>query len=56
LQHCVDAGHIRQDQFLGSFPHPSTSAGDQVPFFLREKTRESITPGNPLLSRADWLD
>ncbi|SOE66704.1 hypothetical protein SAMN05446635_2909 [Burkholderia sp. OK233] len=56
LQHCVDAGLIRQDQFLGSFPHPSTSAGDQVPFFLREKTRESITPGNPLLSRADWLD
>lgn len=56
LQHCVDAGLIRQDQFLGSFPHPSTNAGDQVPFFRREKTRESITPGNPLLPRADWLD
>ncbi|WOD17065.1 hypothetical protein [Paraburkholderia kirstenboschensis] len=40
LQHCVDAALIRQDQFLGSFPHPSTSVGDQVPFFLREDERK----------------
>jgi hypothetical protein len=40
LATCVDAALIRQDEFLGSFPHPSTSVGDQVPFFLREDERK----------------
>ena len=56
LQSCVDNGLIRADQFLGSFAHPSSTAGDQVKYFLREKSRAEITPGNPLLHRADYLD
>ena len=56
LQFCVDEGLIRADQFIGSFPHPSAGAGDQVVYFLRQKTRADITPRNPLLSRVDTLD
>ncbi|KWU26302.1 hypothetical protein [Burkholderia cenocepacia] len=56
LRFCVDKGLIRADQFIGSFPHPSSGAGDQVAYFLRQKSRGDITPRNPLLSRVDTLD
>jgi hypothetical protein len=56
LQYCVDKGYIRQDQFLGSLAHPSSSNGSQVGYYLREVARSDFNPRDPVLSRVGWLD
>lgn len=56
LQYCVDKSLIRPEQFLGSFPHPSSSGGSQVDYFLRVKPRVEIKPTNPTFHILDRLD
>lgn len=56
LQWCIDNGYLRQEQLVGAFCHPSTTGGSTTRYYLREVTREDLTPRNPVLNRCDWLD
>jgi len=56
LEWCVTHGHLRKEQVLGAFCHPSTNGGSTVGYFLREKGKQDMKPTDPVLSRCDWLD
>lgn len=56
LTWCVANGFLNSDQLLGEFPHPSTRAGNQVGYFLREIPRDALKPKNPVTARCNWLD
>lgn len=55
LEWCVEKGLLRKEQ-VAAFAHPSTSAGSQVNYFVRQRTRDSFDPKDPVLRRCDWLD
>lgn len=55
LEWCAEQGLLDQRQ-VASFAHPSTSAGSQVGYFVRERSRASFNPKDPVLKRCDWLD
>lgn len=56
LAWCVSHGHLRADQVLGAFCHPSNTGGSTVKYFLREVGRNDLKPTDPVRSRCDWLD
>ncbi|MBW0117150.1 hypothetical protein [Pseudonocardia abyssalis] len=56
LTWCVDEQLLGANQLLGAFPHPSTSGGSQVDYFLRKKSRDDLHPSDPVRARLDWLD
>lgn len=55
LEWCAAQGLLRREQ-VAAFAHPSTSAGSQVGYFLRQRDRRSFNPKDPVLRRCDWLD
>jgi len=55
LEWCAAQGLLRPEQ-VAAFAHPSTSAGSQVGYFVRERDRQSFNPKDPVLKRCDWLD
>ena len=55
LEWCASQGMLRPEQ-VAAFAHPSTSAGSQVGYFIRERDRQSFNPKDPVLKRCDWLD
>jgi hypothetical protein len=55
LEWCVERGLLRREQ-VAAFTHPSTSAGSQVNYFVKQRTRSSFDPKDPVLKRCDWLD
>jgi hypothetical protein len=55
LEWCVEKGLLRKGQ-IAAFAHPSTSAGSQVNYYVRQRTRASFDPKDPVLKRCDWLD
>jgi len=56
LDWCVSRGHLRQEQVLGAFCHPSTSGGSATKVYLREKSVHELAPGDPVRNRARTLD
>ena len=56
LQWCVEEGYLRQEQVLGAFCHPSTNGGSAPSYYLREVSREELSPKDPVRNRCDWLD
>ncbi len=56
LQWCVEEGYLRQEQVLGAFCHPSTNGGSAPGYYLREVSREELSPKDPVRNRCDWLD
>jgi hypothetical protein len=56
LTWCIENGHLRRDQVLGAFPHPSGNAGSQVDYFTGKKKPDELKPGDPVLHRLPWLD
>jgi hypothetical protein len=55
LEWCVEKGLLRKGQ-IAAFAHPSRSAGSQVDYFVKQRTRTSFKPKDPVRSRCDWLD
>lgn len=56
LDWCVKQGHISSRQVLGTFPHPSTSSGSQVPIYLGERPLEHLKPKDPVRRRTYLVD
>ncbi|CAO4157166.1 hypothetical protein [Methylorubrum extorquens] len=55
LDWCAARGHLRQDQVLGAFAHPSTNGGSQVGVYLGTKKLSDLSEGDPVRSRVAWL-
>lgn len=56
LDWCVAEGHLRPDQVLGAFCHPSTNGGSTTKFYLREKSVDELSARDPVRHRAKTLD
>lgn len=56
LEYAVAEGYLSRNQVLGSFSHPSTSGGSSVSYYLREKSLEDLSSGDPVRRRTAWLD
>lgn len=55
LDWCAARGHLRPDQVLGAFAHPSTTGGSQVGVYLGHVDPEELSERNPVRSRVAWL-
>lgn len=55
LDWCASRGHLRREQVLGAFCHPSTSGGSATKIYLREKSVDELAPGDPVRHRARTL-
>lgn len=55
LDWCVENKLLRNEQ-VAAFTHPSTNGGSQVSYFMRERSRASFDPSDPVLKRCNWLD
>lgn len=55
LDWCAARGHLRPDQVLGAFAHPSTTGGSQVGVYLGHMDPEELSERNPVRSRVAWL-
>ncbi|AFL52461.1 hypothetical protein ABIE78_001657 [Sinorhizobium fredii] len=53
LAWCVRQGHLKDEQVLGAFAHPSTSGGSAVDAYLGIKT--TFDPRDPVKGRVDRL-
>ena len=56
LEWCVENGHLNRGQVMGEFAHPSAAGGSRVPYYLREKSRASLTLRDPVLGSCEKLD
>lgn len=56
LDWCVSQGHLRPDQVLGAFCHPSTNGGSTTKFYLREKSADELSSRDPVRHRVKTLD
>lgn len=56
LDWCVAEGHLRAEQLVGAFCHPSSNGGSNTPYYLRERSLAQLSPRDPVRYRAVWLD
>lgn len=56
LEWCVNNGHLRQSQILGSFCHPSSNAGSETKYYLREVSKDELKGKDPVRYRCERLD
>lgn len=56
LEWCIRNGHVRKEQVLGAFCHPSTSGGTKTRYYLREISWTDLHPRDPIRSQCEWLD
>jgi hypothetical protein len=56
LEWCVEKRHLRREQVLGAFCHPSRAGGSTTPYYLRQVARQDLNDRDPVRGRCDWLD
>jgi hypothetical protein len=56
LEWCAGEGLIQHRQVLGAFCHPSSAGGNTTAYYLREISRETLDPKDPVRNRCSWLD
>lgn len=56
LDWCVSQGHLRPDQVLGAFCHPSTNGGSTIKVYLREKSADELSACDPVRHRVKTLN
>jgi hypothetical protein len=56
LDWCVEHGHLRREQLLGAFCHPSSTGGSKTRYYLREVSLDGLNLRDPTRSQSDWLD
>jgi hypothetical protein len=56
LAWCVGQGHLRPDQMLGAFCHPSRAGGSATDYYLGEKSIADLKETDPIRHRTNSLD